>query len=313
MRLVFYWIGKKTVINIYQILSQRLVMVVQSLKEALKGFDMEAIKARAQFMKESPKSTEEFGMMTHRCQNCLDEGGTLVKATIENTVQGELVEVTYDLWKECDCIKKNKEQERIDQLLQSSQITFAFRKKTFDAFNLEYLPEVLRDTYRKARVYRAKYEEIKKTANNGMCLMGRPGCGKTHLLMAVVNELLDEHIEVLYFPYVQGFEEIKNDMRKEDLNKARFDKMKNVPVLFIDDLFKPPAEPTSYELKQMFNVINHRYMEKLPVLISSELSISRMCDYDEALGSRINEMCKEFRVEIKGGKELNYRLREDTI
>lgn len=81
-------------------------------------------------------------------------------------------------------------------------------------------------------------------------------------------------------------------------------------MLFIDDLFKPPSQPTAYEIRKMYEVINYRYMEQMPIMISSERKISDLVDIDEALGSRINEMCREFRVELDGGREMNYRMRE---
>lgn len=235
-------------------------------------------------------------------------GGTMKKKPITQRVHNGLIEVYMDFWTECPCRKK----ERIERLLKSSQITAKFQEKRFENFSLEDIPEIVREAYRKAMIYYSKFESIRKTPENWIFLSGNPGCGKTHLLMSIVNNLVLGGEEVLYFPFVEGFEEIKNDMKKEDLNKARLDKMKSVPVLFIDDLFKPPGKPTDYELKQMFNVLNHRYLEKIPTLISSELSISQLVGYDEGFGSRINEMTKDFRVIIKGGKELNYRLREES-
>lgn len=227
--------------------------------------------------------------------------------TVTQTVLDHLEDVSLPFWMECECLLKQK----IERLLKSSQITAKFREKTFENFSLEYIPEIVREAYRKALIYYTKFDEIRKSPENWICMLGHPGCGKTHLLMAITNYLLLSGVEVLYFPFVESFEEIKNDMKKEDLNKARFDKLKSVPVLFIDDLFKPPGKPTDYEIKQMFNVLNHRYLEKLPTLISSELSISQLVGYDEGFGSRINEMCRNFRVILKGGSELNYRLRED--
>ena len=46
----------------------------------------------------------------------------------------------------------------------------------------------------------------------------------------------------------------------------------------------------------------------MPVIVSSEYLISKMLEFDEAIGSRIYEMSKDFTCEVKG-KEHNYRMR----
>lgn len=222
-------------------------------------------------------------------------------------IKGEMKDIEMDFWKVCAC----QERERVEKLMKSSSITTAFQFKTFDNFSLEDVHESIREAYRKARVYFVKFSSIRETAKNGICLLGRPGCGKTHLLTAISNELLNSGVEVVYFPYVESFEEIKNDMKKDDVNAKRFEKLMNAEVLFIDDLFKPPVKVSEYEMKQMFKVINHRYMEKKPIMVSSEHDIESLLNIDEALGSRIKEMCHDFRVILKGGRDMNYRLRED--
>ena len=54
-------------------------------------------------------------------------------------------------------------------------------------------------------------------------------------------------------------------------------------------------------------LINHRYFNNLPIINSSECSVGRLLDIDEALGSRLMEMTKDRVVELRG-KELNYRV-----
>ena len=63
--------------------------------------------------------------------------------------------------------------------------------------------------------------------------------------------------------------------------------------------------------EQMFAVINYRYMNNLPMLISSEKLIEDLIQIDEALGSRIYEMSKDYVIELIG-KKLNYRMRDDN-
>jgi DNA replication protein DnaC len=77
-------------------------------------------------------------------------------------------------------------------------------------------------------------------------------------------------------------------------------------VLLIDDLFK--GNITKSDINIIFEIINHRYLNHLPLIISSEYTADKLLDFDEAIGSRIIEMCKDYLVQFEG-RENNYRLR----
>ena len=64
---------------------------------------------------------------------------------------------------------------------------------------------------------------------------------------------------------------------------------------------------TEADINIMFEIINHRYLNGKPLIISSELFQEDLLKFDEAIGSRIIEMCKGRIVEIRG-IENNYRL-----
>ena len=137
-------------------------------------------------------------------------------------------------------------------------------------------------------------------------LVGRVGAGKTHLLMAISNNLLAKGIEVIYFPWVEGFNEIKDDFSKLEEKMSR---LKKCDVLFLDDIFKGRENPTAFQLEQLFGLVNYRYLNKKPVLISSEKTIAELLAIDEGIGSRLYEMCENYKVVIEGDAKLNYRLR----
>jgi DNA replication protein DnaC len=262
---------------------------MQSLKEIAK-LDLDYIKRKAEEMKSNPK-LNQAPITTLKCQKCKDNEGYIV------------IKDGTEFWQFCECRTKNN----IERAFKSSKITFEFRKKTFDNFDLADLPDIVRSAYHLSRAYLTNFDTLHKERKNSICLLGNPGAGKTHLLMAIANRLLDKSYSVLYFPWVEGFNEIKDDL---SLTEKRIKAMQTVDVLFIDDMWKGRANPTEFQMEQAFAVINHRYLEHMPVLISSERTIDQMCDFNEALGSRINEMCKDFRV-IIAGKETNYRLREE--
>lgn len=255
--------------------------------------------------------------MSYRCNICRDEEFVItqkryseVYPETEDTDKGNLL---MHVSTRCSCI----ESKAIDRSFKTSKITSEFAKRTFDNFESVNRPQSVKDAYSYSKAYAENFQEIKEEKHNSICLLGRPGCGKTHLLMAIANHLMTTKYlfdvirfpTVQYFPWVEGFNEIKDDL---SLTEERINRMQKVDVLYIDDMWKGRGKPTPFQLEQMFAVINYRYMEKKPVIISSERDIDEMCEFDEGIGSRINEMCKDFRIILKGGRELNYRLREDT-
>ncbi|WP_369999724.1 ATP-binding protein [Paenibacillus sp. RC84] len=240
----------------------------------------------------------------YKCEKCKDEQGYFVKKPVLMSSQGEAKEFLMDHWKECDCINDRQ----IEKAFRSSQISFEFRKKNFDNFDLGVLGPV-RDAYHCTRSYTEQFHRVSVSRHNSIALLGPPGCGKTHLLMASANSLISQGVKVQYFPWVEGFNEIKDDL---SVLKERILTLQQAEVLMIDDMFKGRREPTEFQLEQAFAIINYRYMEKLPVMISSERDIRTMCNYDDALGSRIYDMCKDYLVIIQGDRfKLNYRMRED--
>jgi DNA replication protein DnaC len=191
----------------------------------------------------------------------------------------------------------------------ASRITDEFRIKSFEDFKTDGRPQIVIDAKVCAESYFDEFESIREQRKNSIALLGLPGCGKTHLLMAVANGLIKKGIPTIYFPWVEGFNELKDNLDELD---NRIGLLQKIDVLYIDDMWKGRREPTPFQIEQAFAIINYRYLNKLPILVSSEYDIDAMCKFDMAIGSRIYEMAKDFCVVIQGSpKELNYRLKED--
>lgn len=200
----------------------------------------------------------------------------------------------------CQCLDVRK----AERLFRSSQITPAFRQKTFDNFKTDGRPVIIKTMRDCGKRYADNFEGL----NGGwLALLGAPGSGKTHIAMAVCNELMRRYIPTLYFQHVEGVKEFYSMFaRKEDITDKK-ERMKTVPVLYWDDLFKLPKDLKNFEIELAFEVLNYRYLNLLPTIISSELTPEQLIKIDEATGSRITERAKGHLI-ILEGKGLNYRL-----
>lgn len=168
----------------------------------------------------------------------------------------------------------------------------------------------------KAAEYIRNFDEIKNTRENGFALLGQPGAGKTHIVLAIGKALLEKQISVVYMPYLEVIKELKGlAMYQEDYEKllSRYTRAK---VLIIDDLFKDKvkkgritAELTEVDMKHIYPILNYRYLNYLPTIISSECTPNMLLELDEALGGRILETTgKRFSLTFK--EDCNYRLKK---
>jgi DNA replication protein DnaC len=226
------------------------------------------------------------------------------KVKFRNVPWGEATVVV-----ECECQERN----RIKRMFKSSHITDDFQKLGFQNFITDGRPQCVTAAKEVALEYLKRFDDIKDDRCNSVALLGNPGCGKTHVLMAICNNLMRKRIHVMYFPWVEGLNDLKDNM--DDLER-KIRMMKEVSVLYIDDLFKGRKTPTEWSVEQLFGIVNYRYVEHLPILLSCEKDIDQLCDIDEGIGSRLYEMARNHTVLMKltpqeeqDGTQLNYRIR----
>lgn len=149
---------------------------------------------------------------------------------------------------------------------------------------------------------------------------GCSGSGKTHLCTAICGKLLNTGLETRYMLWVDESRRLKSSVNDETEYHRMIDPLKNVKVLYIDDLFKPRTEDDRYTGKRRrvtasgpditlaYEILNSRIMRSgLITIISTELSVNDIMELDEALGSRIYQASKGSYLQMTGSK--NWRMR----
>lgn len=199
---------------------------------------------------------------------------------------------------ECRAIREAEE------ILKRSGVSEEFRKKRFDNYDYMFDVQCL-DAYKKALSYVKSFENVRGIKNNSIVFMGQVGSGKTHLSMAIANELMDSGVGVVYMGYRDVIISLKQNIMDEENYRKMMGKFLRCNVLLIDDLFKGSVSKSDVNI--MFEIVNYRYFNNLPIIVSTEKSFDELIYIDEAVGSRIIEMGKGNLVAMKG-KKMNYRI-----
>ena len=86
------------------------------------------------------------------------------------------------------------------------------------------------------------------------------------------------------------------------------DNLKNTELLVIDDFLKGKILPN--DLGIIFELINYRYLNKKQFILSSEKLMDEIVQIDEALGTRISQVTRGNRIQVKKDAKRNKRLVE---
>ena len=201
----------------------------------------------------------------------------------------------------CDCRKIEKlKNEWKHSGINVEQSTHTF--SNFEVWNLS--SERAKNT---AVAYYKEFYEVRNKRRNSILFCGQVGSGKSHLSVGLALNFLKQRIKVVYMPYRDVITKVKQNMIDPQYYSKIILKYQLCEVLLIDDLFKGKINESDINI--VFEIINYRYLNFLPVIVSSEFSIDRLLAFDEGVGSRIYEMAKDYVVEIEKDIGNNYRLK----
>ena len=207
----------------------------------------------------------------------------------------------YEVARACEC----REKKIALRLMANSGIREEDTKRGFEDFNTFNESPLVKAKQTAAR-YCKDFVQIRESRHNSILLCGASGRGKTTLGMAVANNLIRNCVGVRYMPYRDDVTKLKQLITDEYAYNEQMYRLKTAKVLFIDDMLK--GKTTESDVNILYEIINYRYLERLPMIISTEKFSDDLLDFDEAIGSRILEMCKGYVVTFDSSVP-NYRMR----
>ncbi len=110
------------------------------------------------------------------------------------------------------------------------------------------------------------------TLKGWLFLWGGYGCGKTHLAAAIANTAVARNIPTLFLTVPDLLDSLRFTFDSEETSfEERFDEIRNIPLLVLDDF--GTQNMTSWALEKLFQIINYRYINQLPLVVTSNQSV----------------------------------------
>ena len=192
----------------------------------------------------------------------------------------------------------------IDNIYKQNYIGRKYQEMNFVNFyidsNNEYAVKIAKDYI---------YKNKDKVQANGLIITGKSGVGKTHLVAAIANKLIENDKIVLMGRLTTLLDMIKETFR--DNNKSENELIElysNVDMIMIDDL--GTEKISSWALEKLYTIIQNRCENGLPIIITTRFdkeglierfSYSNDQDLVDATISKLYQMC--YGITLKSMKK----------
>ncbi len=271
--------------EIDRLVREREELVFGTLRNILKGSAgteglperMEKILAEIRSKLKEKGYPEDYLAPVYRCPLCRDTGRT-----------GELIK------EPCECLKKAYQRKLRDRIGLAGD-----RKETFETFDLNVFPDekipgqafTQREIMKMYRITCEKWaNEYPDSQYRDLVLTGGTGLGKTFLLRAMAERLIERDKNVLIISAYRMLEMLRKSFFEND---GSAEELLDADILMIDDLGSEPMMQ-NVTVEQLFNLLNERQNRGLSTVISTNLDMAKFRErYTERIASRLRESrCK---------------------
>ncbi len=203
----------------------------------------------------------------------------------------------------CECRRKDVVQNSTQRLFEFSNLD-PLKSMTFESFKTSGRMGLGEQQIRSLEFALNQSRQYAQRLKGWLLLMGGYGCGKTHLAAATANQVVSLGVPTLFLtvPDLLDWMRFSYD-QPETSFEQRFNEIRNIRLLILDDLGTQNATPWAQE--KLYQVINHRYLQQLPTVITTNLNLaevdgrirSRLLDPD--LVTSVQIISPDYRSPVK--------------
>jgi DNA replication protein DnaC len=258
--------------------------MTEKIEETLKRLADATSKASSETKPKQPVSPATLG--DPDCPHCHGAGYLRQDLPIDHPEFGRL--------SICTCRQAGVMNHIRDRLFSMSQLE-NLSDMTFDNFNPkgrvgigEMEQDSLERAYNQARLF-------SETREGWLLLQGGYGCGKTHLAAAIANQCVANGIPTLFLTVPDLLDTLRFAYNNQDVTfEERFEQVRTASMLIMDDFGTQSATPWARE--KLFQILNYRYINELPLVVTTNLSFSEI---EGRIRSRLSDPDRVFYIEIK--------------
>lgn len=173
----------------------------------------------------------------------------------------------------------------------SSEIAQNARQRLYEMSNLERLSHLTFENFKTSGNPKAEFitpqevtslqeaanvaEEFSDRLQGWLMLEGAYGCGKTHLAAAIANTCVQRGVPTLFITVPDLLDSLRFAYGSPETTfEARFEEIRNADLLVMDDFGTQNA--TAWAQEKLFQIINYRYINKLPTVITTNLILDEI-------------------------------------
>jgi len=158
----------------------------------------------------------------------------------------------------------------------------------------------------------AKHFDEMLAKNQGLLFYGGVGTGKTFAAACIANRLLSQRVPVVMTSFVKLLETMQSFSEDDSALIARLNRAK---LLIIDDL--GAERSTDFALEKVYDIVDSRYRAKLPIILTTNLSMTEMKESADIrytrIYDRIFEMCYPMQFTGRSWRKAEAARRFDEM